>query len=234
MTRKTKRSDIDYKLGSGNVYADLAFANSHKMLAKARIVARISRIIQTRKLTQAKVAALLGFDQPKVSALLRGQFHGYSRERLIGFLTKLGMDVKIMVGPKALRNQFPKAALRVRRFWLLLGWMLVLFVIYLSLTPAPVQLKLPHGDKLGHVLAYAALMSWFANLYEVSVRRMQFAIGLIALGISLEFVQRWTGYRSFEVADMIASAAGVAVGWVFASPRIPNYLHWMGKLFQRT
>ena len=112
--------------------------------------------------------------------------------------------------------------------------MLVLLVIYLSLTPDPVQLKVPHGDKLGHVLAYAALMSWFANLYEVSVRRMQFAIGLIALGISLEFVQRWTGYRSFEVADMIASAAGVAVGWVYASPRIPNYLHWMGKLFQRT
>ena len=46
MTRKTKRSDIDYKLGSGNVYANLAFADSHKMLAKARLVAQISRTIQ--------------------------------------------------------------------------------------------------------------------------------------------------------------------------------------------
>jgi hypothetical protein len=51
-----------------------------------------------------------------------------------------------------------------------------------SPTPNPVQLKVPHGDKLGYVLAFAPLMSWFANLYEVSVRRMQFAIGFIALG----------------------------------------------------
>jgi VanZ family protein len=132
------------------------------------------------------------------------------------------------------RKQFPEAALRIRRFWLSLGWMLVLLVIYLSLTPDPVQLNVPYGDKFEHVLAFAVLMSWFANLYEVWVRRMQFAIGFIALGIFLEFVQRWTGYRSFEVADMVASAAGVAAGWVFASPRIPNYVHWMGKLFQRT
>lgn len=111
--------------------------------------------------------------------------------------------------------------------------MLVLFVIYHSLTSDPVQLPVAHGDKFGHVLAYASLMSWFANLYQVSVRRVHFAIGFIALGISLEFVQRWTGYRSFEVADMAASAAGVAVGWVFAPPRIPNYLHGIEKLFQR-
>jgi VanZ family protein len=132
------------------------------------------------------------------------------------------------------RNQLPEAALRVRRFWLLLGWMLVLMVIYLSLTPYPVQLPVEQGDKVGHVLAYAALMSWFANLYEVPARRMQFAIGFIALGISLEFVQRWTGYRTFEVADMAASATGVAVGWVIAPPRIPNYLHGVERLFQRT
>ena len=101
MTRKTKRPDIDYKRSSGNVYADLAFADSDEMLAKARIVTQIGRIIQTRKLTQAKAAELLGIDQPKVSALLRGHFHGYSQARLIGFLTKLGMDVEIVVRPKA-------------------------------------------------------------------------------------------------------------------------------------
>jgi VanZ family protein len=129
-------------------------------------------------------------------------------------------------------NQFP-VALRVRRFWLLLGWMLVFFVIYLSLTPEPVQVPMEEGDKLGHVLAYAALMSWFANLYEGSARRMQFAIGFIALGITLEFIQGSTGYRSFEVADMAAGAAGVAVGWISAPPRIPNYLHGTEKVFLR-
>jgi len=111
--------------------------------------------------------------------------------------------------------------------------MLVLFVIYLSLTPTPVELAVEQGDKFGHVFAYAVLMSWFANLYEVSARRMQFAIGFIALGVTIEFVQRWIGYRTFEVADMAADAAGVAAGWFFAPPRIPNYLRVMEKLLQR-
>jgi VanZ family protein len=131
------------------------------------------------------------------------------------------------------RNKIPAATLKLRPLWLLLGWLLVIFVIYVSLIPDPVQLPVVAGDKFGHVLAYAALMSWFANLYEASARRMQFAIGFIALGVALEFVQRLTGYRSFEIADMAAGATGVAVGWVVAPPRIPNYLYAMGKLLQR-
>lgn len=100
MTRKSTKS-IDYEISSGNVYADLGFADAAEMLAKARIVSQIGRIIQSRNLSQAQAGELLGIDQPKISALLRGQFRGYSQERLIGFLTKLGMDVEIMVRPKA-------------------------------------------------------------------------------------------------------------------------------------
>ena len=129
--------------------------------------------------------------------------------------------------------EIPVAALRIRRIWLVLGWLLVLFVIYLSLTPEPVQVPVEQGDKYGHVFAYAMLMSWFANLYELPMRRMQFAVGFVALGVALEFVQGWTGYRSFEVADMAADAVGVAGGWLFASPRIPNYLQWVEKVFNR-
>jgi hypothetical protein len=49
MTRKTTK-DIDYEVSTGNVYADLGFADAGEMLAKARIVAQIGRIIQARKL----------------------------------------------------------------------------------------------------------------------------------------------------------------------------------------
>jgi len=104
MTRKSTKS-IDYEVSSGNVYADLGFADATEMLAKARIVSQIGRIIQGRNLSQAQAGDLLGIDQPKVSALLRGQFRGYSQERLIGFLTKLGMDVEIVVRPKAKKRQ---------------------------------------------------------------------------------------------------------------------------------
>ncbi len=100
-------------------------------------------------------------------------------------------------------------------------------------SPVLLVRSMEEGDKFGHGLAYATLMSWFANLYEVSARRMQFAIGFIALSIALEFVQRWTGYRSFEVADMVAGAAGVAAGWIFAPPRVPNYLRGTEKFLLR-
>jgi predicted XRE-type DNA-binding protein len=104
MARKSTKA-TDYEVSSGNVYADLGFPDAAEMLAKARIVSEISRILQTRRLTQAQAGELLGIDQPKVSALLRGHFRGYSQERLIGFLTKLGMDVEIVVRPKVKKRQ---------------------------------------------------------------------------------------------------------------------------------
>jgi len=125
------------------------------------------------------------------------------------------------------------AKLSAHAFWLLPGWLLVLFVIYLSLTPEPVQIPVTEGDKFGHVFAYAALMSWFANLYETSRARLQLAAGFIALGVGLEFVQRWSGYRTFDIADMASDSVGVAVGWVCSSPRIPNYLRLLEKIFRR-
>jgi len=69
------------------------------------------------------------------------------------------------------------------------------------------------GDKLEHLLAYGTLMFWFCVLYRPLRVRAFYAAGFIAMGIALEFVQRWLGYRSFEVADMVANAAGVGLGW---------------------
>lgn len=131
------------------------------------------------------------------------------------------------------RETFAKPALRFRWLWLVAGWMLVLLVIYLSLAPTPPPLTNNQGDKLEHILAYAALMSWFVNLYAEMNPRLRIAAGLIALGVALEFVQRWTGYRTFDMADMAANTAGVAAGWWVAPPRLPNYLCGIEKIFIR-
>jgi len=48
---------------------------------------------------------LLGVDQPKVSALVRGQLAGFSLERLMRFLNILGRDVQIVVKAKPSRRQ---------------------------------------------------------------------------------------------------------------------------------
>jgi predicted XRE-type DNA-binding protein len=91
---------VQVERGSGNVFADLGFANPDLVLAKAELVQRIRELIAERQLTQAKAAKLLGLDQPKVSALVRGRVEGYSIDRLFRFLNALGQRIEITVRPK--------------------------------------------------------------------------------------------------------------------------------------
>jgi predicted XRE-type DNA-binding protein len=48
-------------------------------------------------MTQIQAAAILGIDQPKISALKQGKLSGFSIERLMRFLVLLGRDVEITV-----------------------------------------------------------------------------------------------------------------------------------------
>ena len=94
-----KRKTLEMEPGSGNVFADLGVADAGEHLIKAGLVLKIDRTIRQRRLTQTAAAQLMGIDQPKVSAMLAGQFRGYSVERLIRFLVALGHDVEIVVKP---------------------------------------------------------------------------------------------------------------------------------------
>lgn len=80
---------------SGNVFADLGLPNPEERLAKAMLSIMIERAIEARGLTQAQAAKLLGTTQPKLSAVIRGQLSKFSLDRLFGFVTALGMDVRI-------------------------------------------------------------------------------------------------------------------------------------------
>ena len=83
------------------MFADLGIPNPDLALAKAELVRRIRDVIAERQLTQAKAAELLGLDQPKVSALVRGRVAGYTIDRLFRFLIVLGQRVEITVRPIA-------------------------------------------------------------------------------------------------------------------------------------
>jgi predicted XRE-type DNA-binding protein len=85
---------------SNNVFADIGVPDAETHLAKARIVHTLSRIITEQGLTQAEAGARLGLSQPKVSALLNGQFRGYSVERLLRFVTALHHNVRIVIEPE--------------------------------------------------------------------------------------------------------------------------------------
>jgi VanZ family protein len=122
--------------------------------------------------------------------------------------------------------------LRARSLWLVPGWALVLCIVFLSVAPISIETGVEQGDKLSHAFAYGTLMGWCANLYGRLTRRRMFAAGFVARSMALEFLQGWTGYRIFEVADMGADAAGVAAGWALAPPRMPNVLKGVEKVFR--
>ncbi len=82
------------------------------MALKSDIAYIISTIIESRGLTQAQAARILGINQPKVSALLRGQLSGFSLERLFRFLTALDRNVEVSVTPKA--DVEPHGRMKVR------------------------------------------------------------------------------------------------------------------------
>ena len=96
-----KKSDGKIKVeeGSGNVFADLGFANPEQELIKAYLTFEIYKIVKARKLTQARAAELLGIKQPHVSLLMRNRSGSFSVERLMEFLTDLGRDIEIRVKP---------------------------------------------------------------------------------------------------------------------------------------
>ena len=97
---KKREAKIAVTPGSGNLFADLGFAEPEEELAKAKLASRVRQIVKDRRLTQSAAAALMGIDQPKVSALLNGRLANFSSERLMRLLTALGQDVDIVIRAK--------------------------------------------------------------------------------------------------------------------------------------
>ncbi len=93
------KRQTEIETGSGNVYADLGFADAEEMQVKSALTMRIADIIKQRRYTQLKASEVTGLPQPKLSAILRGHFHGVSERKLLSCLTALGQDVKIVLTP---------------------------------------------------------------------------------------------------------------------------------------
>jgi predicted XRE-type DNA-binding protein len=90
---------IKSERSSGNVFADIGVTNPERALAKAQLARQINRMILQRRLSQTEAGALLGIDQPRVSALLKGRLALFSLEKMMQFAARLGNDVEISLKP---------------------------------------------------------------------------------------------------------------------------------------
>lgn len=85
------------------------------MLVKAQLASRIAEIIKRRRLTQVAAAEITGLPQPKPSGLLRGQFRGVSKAKMLACLPRMGRDLRIVVGPARRRGTQRRAVWLGRR-----------------------------------------------------------------------------------------------------------------------
>jgi predicted XRE-type DNA-binding protein len=107
-----KKQEIQFTVGSGNVFEDLGFEDPVLEQRKSDLVQLIEDAIRVRGLTQVEAGEIMGLDQPKVSHLLRGRFGGFSVYRLMDCLARLGREVEIVVHP--LRADLRRTNVQVR------------------------------------------------------------------------------------------------------------------------
>src|SRR6478672_2446830 len=104
-----------------------------------------------------------------------------------------------------------------QRRWLRVLWLAAAAAVIVgSLLPGssmPMRAlgELPVSDKLLHFAAYAVL-AFLPSLHERWSTLGAALAGAIALGVLLEFAQRLSPGRNFEIADMIADTGGVLFG----------------------
>ena len=77
-----------------------------------------------------------------------------------------------------------------RGFWLLLGWLYVLLLLYGSLIRVlDINTYIDHTNKLIHFLLYFLLAGWFVQLYSRLSQRIVILGSEKLLGIIIEFLQ---------------------------------------------
>lgn len=96
-----KRKTETVVAGSGDVFADLGFADAGERKLRVQLAMRLNDILKQRGLTQARTATLFGIPQPHVSELKHFKLTRFSSERLLHFITLLDQDVDILIRPKA-------------------------------------------------------------------------------------------------------------------------------------
>jgi predicted XRE-type DNA-binding protein len=92
---------VDVEMGFGNVFADLGLPGADKLKIKSGLVIEITKAMRKLALTQKAAAERMGIPQPKVSAMLRGDFTNLSERKLMDCLNRLGYDIEIKVRPAA-------------------------------------------------------------------------------------------------------------------------------------
>jgi predicted XRE-type DNA-binding protein len=99
MRRKPK--DDDFVRGSGDVFADLGFADAPVMRLKARVANEIVRALDRRQLSVRTGAKEAGATPADLSRVRNGDLDRFTLDRLVRIAERLGCRVEIRIGRAA-------------------------------------------------------------------------------------------------------------------------------------
>jgi VanZ family protein len=108
---------------------------------------------------------------------------------------------------------------QIDRLWRAGGWLGVMLTLVVSLVPPALDESGGHTDKLVHLIGYAVLMFWWAQL--VIRQRWKLAVAVVLFGIAIEWLQGFTPNRLPDALDALANSGGVLLGW-FVARLLPN------------
>jgi predicted XRE-type DNA-binding protein len=89
MTTQNAAPEFRITRGTGNVFADLGFADAVERQAKLRLAYALNQRLAEGKVPHANAARVLGVTQPEFSALRRYKLAGFSVERIMTLLRVL-------------------------------------------------------------------------------------------------------------------------------------------------
>lgn len=101
---KLDPSDIEFELSSGNVFADIGFANAEEMLLKSELVRQINKTIEERELTPIQTRDMLDLNEETLSNLSKGRLTVLTLENLFRYLNILGRDLEVILKPRSTSN----------------------------------------------------------------------------------------------------------------------------------
>ena len=116
--------------------------------------------------------------------------------------------------------------LRFPRFWLLGGISIMALVLLLTLAPLGRVAAISFlNDKQAHFIAFAVLMLWFCGVFRLPFTPLV-ALGLVAFGGLIEWLQSHLPYRSAEFADLLFDGGGILAGWALALVGLRQWTAW--------
>lgn len=121
----------------------------------------------------------------------------------------------------------PSAGLRRPRLWLA-GWIaLQAATLVVCLLPMPaVPVAMAHFDKIEHLAGYALLAAYTVMLFPARRARWRGLAVVFALGAAIEALQSLVPWRSNDALDLVANAAGIALGALVAATPLRGALAW--------